>query len=182
MSRVAKMPVKLPAGVQVSKADGQLTVKSAKTSLTIGAVTIEANGVAIRRCRIGKALHAQIDRRQHVPSPAIGRIGGEMGFRPRHQFVDRTVGRILGQPLAERLRRQIGRAELAVEAQLTSGTTNTAAVATSLAATDARLAEASPATSALSRRRMRRAISARASVTSAGWIKPRAASRSSSDN
>ncbi len=35
MSRVAKMPVKLPAGVQVSTAKGQLTVKSAKTSLTI---------------------------------------------------------------------------------------------------------------------------------------------------
>lgn len=35
MSRVAKMPVKLPAGVQVSAADGQLTVKGAKSSLTI---------------------------------------------------------------------------------------------------------------------------------------------------
>ncbi len=35
MSRVAKMPVKLPAGVQVSSTPGQLTVKSAKTSLTI---------------------------------------------------------------------------------------------------------------------------------------------------
>lgn len=35
MSRVAKMPVKLPAGVQVATADGQLTVKGAKASLTI---------------------------------------------------------------------------------------------------------------------------------------------------
>lgn len=35
MSRVAKMPVKLPAGVQVSSADGLLTVKSAKTSLSV---------------------------------------------------------------------------------------------------------------------------------------------------
>lgn len=35
MSRVAKMPVKLPAGVQVANANGQLTVKGAKTSLTI---------------------------------------------------------------------------------------------------------------------------------------------------
>ncbi|HET9864240.1 MAG TPA: 50S ribosomal protein L6 [Steroidobacteraceae bacterium] len=47
MSRVAKMPVKLPAGVQVSKADGKLTVKSAKTSLTINVpakVEIDVNG------------------------------------------------------------------------------------------------------------------------------------------
>ncbi|HEY0973951.1 MAG TPA: 50S ribosomal protein L6 [Solimonas sp.] len=35
MSRVAKMPVKLPAGVQVSTADGLLTVKSAKTTLNV---------------------------------------------------------------------------------------------------------------------------------------------------
>ncbi|NKF22750.1 50S ribosomal protein L6 [Solimonas marina] len=47
MSRVAKMPVKLPAGVQVSTTDGQLTVKSAKTSLTINVpkkVQIDVNG------------------------------------------------------------------------------------------------------------------------------------------
>ncbi|NGY06062.1 50S ribosomal protein L6 [Solimonas terrae] len=50
MSRVAKMPVKLPAGVQVSKANGQLTVKSAKTSLTINVppkVEIDVNGDVI---------------------------------------------------------------------------------------------------------------------------------------
>lgn len=35
MSRVAKSPVKLPAGVQVSKTGGLLTVKGAKTALTI---------------------------------------------------------------------------------------------------------------------------------------------------
>ncbi len=33
MSRVAKMPVKIPAGVQVTNADGTVTVKGAKTSL-----------------------------------------------------------------------------------------------------------------------------------------------------
>jgi large subunit ribosomal protein L6 len=35
MSRVAKMPVKLPAGVQATVAAGALTVKGAKTSLTM---------------------------------------------------------------------------------------------------------------------------------------------------
>lgn len=47
MSRVAKMPVKLPAGVQVSLADGLLTVKSAKTSLGVRVppmVTIDVEG------------------------------------------------------------------------------------------------------------------------------------------
>jgi large subunit ribosomal protein L6 len=46
MSRVAKMPVKLPAGVQVSTADGLLTVKG-KTTLTVVVpqkVEIEING------------------------------------------------------------------------------------------------------------------------------------------
>src|SRR3546814_10448807 len=50
MSRVAKMPVKLPAGVQVSKVDGQLTVKGAKASLTINVpakVEIDVNGDVI---------------------------------------------------------------------------------------------------------------------------------------
>lgn len=50
MSRVAKMPVKLPAGVQVSTANGQLTVKSAKASLTINVpskVEIDVNGDVI---------------------------------------------------------------------------------------------------------------------------------------
>ena len=35
MSRVAKAPVKIPAGVQVSAAAGAVTVKGAKTSLTL---------------------------------------------------------------------------------------------------------------------------------------------------
>jgi large subunit ribosomal protein L6 len=35
MSRVAKMPVKIPAGVQVSTAAGSVTVKGAKSSLTL---------------------------------------------------------------------------------------------------------------------------------------------------
>lgn len=46
MSRVAKMPVKLPAGVQVSAAKGLLTVKG-KTTLTVVVppmVEIEVNG------------------------------------------------------------------------------------------------------------------------------------------
>ncbi len=33
MSRVAKMPVKIPAGVQITSANGTVTVKGAKTSL-----------------------------------------------------------------------------------------------------------------------------------------------------
>ncbi|MEQ1438454.1 50S ribosomal protein L6 [Fontimonas sp. SYSU GA230001] len=47
MSRVAKMPVQLPAGVQVSTADGQLTVKGAKASVTVNipaSVKIDVNG------------------------------------------------------------------------------------------------------------------------------------------
>lgn len=35
MSRVAKMPVKLPAGVQASVANGTITVKGAKSSLSL---------------------------------------------------------------------------------------------------------------------------------------------------
>ena len=35
MSRVAKMPVKIPAGVQISTAEGAITVKGAKSSLTL---------------------------------------------------------------------------------------------------------------------------------------------------
>ena len=47
MSRVAKMPVQLPAGVQVSAANGQLTVKGAKSSITVNipaSVKIDVNG------------------------------------------------------------------------------------------------------------------------------------------
>lgn len=47
MSRVAKMPVKLPAGTQVSASAGLLTVKGAKSSLTIPvppAVEIDVQG------------------------------------------------------------------------------------------------------------------------------------------
>ena len=47
MSRVAKMPVKLPAGIQVSAAAGLLTVKGAKSSLSINvpkAVEIDIQG------------------------------------------------------------------------------------------------------------------------------------------
>jgi len=35
MSRVARMPVKIPAGVQISSAAGSVTVKGAKSSLTL---------------------------------------------------------------------------------------------------------------------------------------------------
>lgn len=35
MSRVAKMPVQIPAGVQITQAERQVTVKSAKTSLSL---------------------------------------------------------------------------------------------------------------------------------------------------
>jgi large subunit ribosomal protein L6 len=47
MSRVAKMPVKLPAGVQVANANGLLTVTGAKATLKINVpakVQIEVNG------------------------------------------------------------------------------------------------------------------------------------------
>lgn len=47
MSRVAKAPVKLPAGVQVSKNGGQLTVKGAKSTVTVNVpakVEIEVQG------------------------------------------------------------------------------------------------------------------------------------------
>jgi large subunit ribosomal protein L6 len=44
MSRVAKAPVKIPAGVQITSANGAVTVKGAKSSLTLplpGAVAVE---------------------------------------------------------------------------------------------------------------------------------------------
>jgi large subunit ribosomal protein L6 len=47
MSRVGKMPVELPAGVQISATDGQITVKGAKASITVvipPAVKIDVNG------------------------------------------------------------------------------------------------------------------------------------------
>jgi len=47
MSRVAKAPVKLPAGVQVSKNGGLLTVKGAKSTVTVNVppkVEIEVQG------------------------------------------------------------------------------------------------------------------------------------------
>ncbi|MGQ0528806.1 MAG: 50S ribosomal protein L6 [Panacagrimonas sp.] len=46
MSRVAKMPVKIPAGVQITSADGVVTVKGAKASLKLPlpqAVSVEMN-------------------------------------------------------------------------------------------------------------------------------------------
>ncbi|AXQ30811.1 50S ribosomal protein L6 [Solimonas sp. K1W22B-7] len=50
MSRVAKMPVKVPAGIQVSANAGLLTVKGAKSSLSINvpkAVEIDVQGDTI---------------------------------------------------------------------------------------------------------------------------------------
>lgn len=47
MSRVAKMPVVIPAGVQITSADGKVTVKGAKTSLSLtlpSSVAVEVNG------------------------------------------------------------------------------------------------------------------------------------------
>ena len=47
MSRVAKMPVPLPAGVQITSSDGQITVKGAKASVTVvipPAVKIDVDG------------------------------------------------------------------------------------------------------------------------------------------
>ena len=50
MSRVAKMPVKIPAGVQVTSANGTVTVKGAKSTLNFTlpeAVSVEVkDGVA----------------------------------------------------------------------------------------------------------------------------------------
>ena len=50
MSRVAKAPVKIPAGVQVSAAAGSVTVKGAKSSLTLPlppVVTVEIKDGAV---------------------------------------------------------------------------------------------------------------------------------------
>ena len=47
MSRVAKMPVNIPAGVQVTTADGLVTVKGGKSTLTLPlpeAVAVEVKG------------------------------------------------------------------------------------------------------------------------------------------
>ena len=51
MARVEKMPIALPQGVQVSSADGQVTVKGAKTSLHLDlpkAVRIEIKDNTVR--------------------------------------------------------------------------------------------------------------------------------------
>ena len=79
-------------------------------------VAIQPDGVAIGGDSIGKALQAQIDRRQHIPTPAIRGIGGEMRLGARDQFVNGAVGWILGQPFGQRLGRQVWRADLAVKA------------------------------------------------------------------
>ncbi len=64
MARVEKMPVKIPAGVEVKTAAGQLSVKGAKTTLSM---TLPAGvGVEIKD---GEAL-VQLSPKQ--PSPAIG--------------------------------------------------------------------------------------------------------------
>jgi large subunit ribosomal protein L6 len=50
MSRVAKMPVKIPAGVQVNADNGTVTVKGAKSSLSLAlpaAVAVEIKGGAV---------------------------------------------------------------------------------------------------------------------------------------
>lgn len=64
MARVEKMPVKIPAGVEVKTADGQLSVKGAKTTLSM---TLPA-GVGIE-IKDGEAL-VQLSPKQL--SPAIG--------------------------------------------------------------------------------------------------------------
>lgn len=51
MSRVAKMPVKIPAGVQVTTAEGLVTVKGAKVSLSLplpAAVAVEMKDGEVR--------------------------------------------------------------------------------------------------------------------------------------
>lgn len=53
MSRVAKMPVTLPAGVQVSAVSGQLTVKGAKASLVVTVppkveIEVQGNTVSVK--------------------------------------------------------------------------------------------------------------------------------------
>ena len=65
MSRIAKMPVKIPAGVQVTAAEGSVTVKGAKTSLTLslprlisvqiadGAVHVTPDSIAADKTKAG---------------------------------------------------------------------------------------------------------------------------------
>ena len=67
MSRVARMPVKLPAGVQASVAEGAITVKGAKSTLTMtlppqvsveikdGQVTVTADSIKSSRMKSGTA-------------------------------------------------------------------------------------------------------------------------------
>lgn len=67
MSRVARMPVKLPAGVQASVAAGAVTIKGAKSSLTMalppdvsvdikdGVITISDASIKASRMRSGTA-------------------------------------------------------------------------------------------------------------------------------
>lgn len=50
MSRVAKLPITIPAGVQVTQADGRVTVKGAKSSLSLTlpqAVVVDINAGAV---------------------------------------------------------------------------------------------------------------------------------------
>jgi large subunit ribosomal protein L6 len=63
MSRVAKMPVKLPAGVQATVTGGALTVKGAKTSLTFtlpAAVSLDIKDGEIRVAEKSVAGNAMI--------------------------------------------------------------------------------------------------------------------------
>ena len=65
MSRVAKNPIKLPAGVQVSSADGVVSVKGAKSTLTLplpagiaidvkdGAVSLTSESIKASKAKAG---------------------------------------------------------------------------------------------------------------------------------
>ncbi|PPE74758.1 50S ribosomal protein L6 [Solimonas fluminis] len=89
MSRVAKMPVKLPAGIQVSAAAGLLTVKGAKSSLTINvpkAVEIDVQGDTVTvKSESVKADNMQAGTFRALLNNAV--IGVSKGYEKKLQLV-----------------------------------------------------------------------------------------------
>ncbi|MGH8430573.1 MAG: 50S ribosomal protein L6 [Solimonas sp.] len=89
MSRVAKMPVKLPAGIQVSANAGLLTVKSAKSSLTVvvpPAVEIDVQGDTVTvKAESIQANNTQAGTFRALLNNAV--IGVSKGYEKKLQLV-----------------------------------------------------------------------------------------------
>lgn len=89
MSRVGKMPVVLPAGVQISATDGQLMVKGAKASITVvipPSVKIDVNGnVATINADSIKANGMAAGTARAILSNAV--IGVSKGYEKRLNLV-----------------------------------------------------------------------------------------------